>query len=394
MTSPAPDRLWAVDALRGLMLVLMTITHLPTRFSSPLGQPFGYVSAAEGFVLLSGFMAGLVYTRRNAQQGALRMRKAFWQRAWKIYLCQGALMVFACSAIALVGLELQHDAATNLVSFFLESPLDAVLGGILLVYSPALLDILPMYVLFLLVSPLLLLHGLHQGWGRVLAGSVALWLAAQFGLGAALYEAIAAPARLRIPVQQTGAFVLLAWQLPWVLGLWLGAQRAAGAAVPAFPRWLVAIALVLAACSMAWRHTVGQTPFADGSIGNVLFDKWQIGPLRLLNLFALLVLVTHFGPWLTRHLPRLRILELLGSASLPVFCAHLVLALLALAFLDTPWNRPWWIDLVLLAGSLAILLGVAWASRQLDRRAAALAAQVSVRRAQRQEPPPATGAER
>ena len=31
------------------MLVLMTLTHVPTRFSSPAGQPFGYVSAAEGF---------------------------------------------------------------------------------------------------------------------------------------------------------------------------------------------------------------------------------------------------------------------------------------------------------------------------------------------------------
>ena len=36
-------RLNELDALRGLMLVLMTLTHLPTRLSSPLGQPFGYV---------------------------------------------------------------------------------------------------------------------------------------------------------------------------------------------------------------------------------------------------------------------------------------------------------------------------------------------------------------
>jgi uncharacterized membrane protein len=40
------NRLWELDALRGLMLVLMTLTHLPTRFSDPAGQPFGWVSAA------------------------------------------------------------------------------------------------------------------------------------------------------------------------------------------------------------------------------------------------------------------------------------------------------------------------------------------------------------
>ena len=55
-------RLWELDALRGLMLVLMTLTHLPTRLTTPTGQPFGYVSAAEGFVLLSAFMAGMVYS--------------------------------------------------------------------------------------------------------------------------------------------------------------------------------------------------------------------------------------------------------------------------------------------------------------------------------------------
>ena len=32
-----------LDWLRGLMLVLMTITHLPTWFSSHVGQPFGFV---------------------------------------------------------------------------------------------------------------------------------------------------------------------------------------------------------------------------------------------------------------------------------------------------------------------------------------------------------------
>ena len=61
------------DLLRGLMLVLMTLTHLPTRLTNPFGQPFGYVSAAEGFVLLSGYMAGLVYGRLAFRQGIAPM---------------------------------------------------------------------------------------------------------------------------------------------------------------------------------------------------------------------------------------------------------------------------------------------------------------------------------
>ena len=103
MGSASDNRAWEIDALRGLMLVLMTATHLPTRFSSPLGQPFGYVSAAEGFVLLSGFMAGHVYMKRHQRYGEDEMRSAFLKRALKIYAWQVALLLFLFSFIALIG---------------------------------------------------------------------------------------------------------------------------------------------------------------------------------------------------------------------------------------------------------------------------------------------------
>src|SRR5687768_6932766 len=96
-------RRWEIDALRGLMLVLMTVTHLPTRWASPLGQPFGYVSAAEGFVLLSAYMVGLVYAGKRRRVGEEGMKRAFLDRAWKIYLCQAALLVFLFSIIAAIG---------------------------------------------------------------------------------------------------------------------------------------------------------------------------------------------------------------------------------------------------------------------------------------------------
>ena len=102
--SPTPmERRHDLDALRGLMLVLMTFTHLPTRFADPLGQPFGFVSAAEGFVMLSGFMAGLVYTRRARRDGVPVMREAFLKRALKIYVCQAALLMFLFTTVAVIG---------------------------------------------------------------------------------------------------------------------------------------------------------------------------------------------------------------------------------------------------------------------------------------------------
>jgi hypothetical protein len=378
------SRLWQIDALRGLMLVLMTLTHVPTRFSSPAGQPFGYVSAAEGFVLLSAFMAGWVYTARQRKAGVERMQSAFLKRVAKIYLSQAALLLFLFSAVAAIGLAAGQSAVTNLMSFYLQHPVEAIVGALLLVYNPPLLDILPMYILFMLASSLVLVHAERHGWFGLLAFSVALWLGAQFGLGRLLYDGVVAATGLAIPRAETGAFEIIAWQMLWMIGLWVGAGHAAGAPAPRFPNWLVAAAAIVAAVGFVWRHAVGQAPFGDPSL-DPLFDKWQLGPLRLLDLLALLVLAMRFEPWLTRRLPRLRALEVLGAASLPVFCAHLVIALLTLAILgEASPQRSWWLDPAILAASFAVLLAVALVSARIDRHAARVRAAFAAARAERQ----------
>lgn len=372
--SPSSQRLWQIDALRGLMLVLMTLTHLPTVLASPTGQPFGFVSAAEGFVLLSGFMAGMVYAARERREGETRMRAAFYRRVAKIYLCQAALLLFLFSVVALIAVLVQQEAITGLMKYYLHEPLHALVGALLLIYSPPLLDILPLYVLFMLLSPMLLLHGLRHGWTGILAVSVALWLGAQFKLGGWLYELLAPAAGIRVPLVQTGAFDVLAWQFLWVMGLWMGAERSTHPerAAVTFPRWMLHTAIAYAAICFVWRHAVGQVPIPGNASLNMLFDKWQLAPLRLFNLFALLVLAMHFAPWLARHLPRVRALEVMGAASLPVFCAHLVLALLALALFGAPGpGRPVWIDIGIVAVSFAVLYGVALLSEEMDRQAAA-----------------------
>ena len=375
-------RLWQVDALRGLMLVLMTITHVPTRFVSPLGQPFGYVSAAEGFVLLSAFMAGWIYTQRQIKSGETEMRTAFLKRVLKIYLAQAALLFFLFFAVAMIGLVVQREEVTNLVSFFLQQPIAAFVGALLLVYNPPLLDILPMYILFMLASPLALVHGARRGWLGLLGGSIALWLGAQVGLNRALYDAVVRVTGLPIPLHETGAFHILAWQMLWMLGLWMGATYAHRRHVTVFPSWLVACAAIVAATGLVWRHAIGQAPFLGDVVLNMLFDKWQLGPLRVVNLLALVVLAVHFAPWLATRLPRLKVLETLGAASLPVFCAHLVIALLTLtAFGEPRPTRPWSLDVAILATSFALLYVVAWISERIDRHAAQVRSRFAAKRA-------------
>ena len=165
------------------MLVLMTLTHLPTRLSEPFGQPFGYVSAAEGFVLLSAYMAGLVYGRLAKYRGIDAMRVAFWLRARKVYLCHAALLIFLFTVIAALGMKVEQPAVRYLMDFYLQEPARALASGLFLLYKPPLLDILPMYVIFMLTSPIALAWARYHGWRAIIAGSLTLWVLAQFGLG-------------------------------------------------------------------------------------------------------------------------------------------------------------------------------------------------------------------
>jgi hypothetical protein len=357
-----------LDALRGLMLVLITITHVPTHYTERLTQPFGYVSAAEGFVFLSAFLVGAVYTRRAIEHGTAAMRAALWRRAGQVWLCQAGMLLFLFTVIANVGLRTDRQAIKNLISFYLEQPIDALWTGLALIYNPPLLDILPMYVLFMLASPLALTLGLMRGgWYFVLTGSFTLWILAHFGLNEALYNTVMKAVDLKVPLDQTGSFDLVAWQFIWILGMWMGSQREAVPPRRQFPGWIVAACLIAGIGCMLWRHAVGLAPFKQDAELNLLFDKWGLGPLRLLNFFALLVIVIRFGPWLAARV-RFRRLEALGEASLTVFCAQIVAVLVVLSAIgDKQGEMPLWFDTLLLAAILIGLYGVALFSNRLDR---------------------------
>ena len=93
-------------------------------------------------------------------------------------------------------------------------------------YEPPLLDILPMYILFMLASPWVLAHALHHGWRGLLATSIGLWVLAQTSATAEAYTLLTTWAGIAVPYRETGSFVTLGWQFLWMLGLWMGAGSA------------------------------------------------------------------------------------------------------------------------------------------------------------------------
>ena len=383
MASAASTRQWELDALRGLLLVLMTLTHMPTGFSLPLGQPFGFVSAAEGFVFLSAVMVGRVYGAQLQRRGEIGMRTNVFGRVRRLYLCQIGLLLLAFTLIAWLGLRHHQGGVTGLLEFYLARPWTAVVASGLLVYNPPLLDILPMYIVFMLITPWLLAQGARRGWAWLLCGSALLWLAEQWNAGELVHGLTASwnP----VPYKDMGAFHWLAWQALWVTGLWLGSRREP---LPRLPWWLVGPAVLYALLMLVWRHNVGQDPMPGVPAVALLFDKWGLGPLRVLNFVSLVVLLVTFGPWLARTLPRPGPLELLGRHSLAVFCAHVVVALFTLAFFgSTEVLRPWTTDAVLLLGAFAALLTTALV---LEERGRAVRPRPALRAAGGPTPPAAT----
>jgi hypothetical protein len=336
LMSARTQRLPELDALRGLFLVWMTLTHMPTRFSDLVNQPFGFVSSAEGFVFMSALLVSRVYLR-DALQDENGLRVKLWRRTLKIYGYHLLMLTFAFTAAAAFAARTHRPALYNLLNFYLAHPVVAIIGSALLIYCPPLLDILPMYVIFLFFTPVALSISVRYGWRWVLAGSGVLWLAAQFGVKELLHNCVVHVTHLPIPLQETGAFNLFAWQVVWILGLWLGGKSMEGgmplARVPGY-----AVALCGAVCAFFFevRHGWLGPHLTQQTLG-IAVDKWQIGPLRLINLVACLIVCY----WLRRYVVLLVSREpflTLGKASLQVFCAHLffVFAGLALLYGDIP----------------------------------------------------------
>ena len=331
MHFPKLQRLPELDALRGLFLVWMTLTHLPTRFSNLVNEPFGFISSAEGFVFLSALLIGRLYIRKSMEDPA-GVRAHMWKRSLKLYAYHMFLLAFAFTVGAAWAGHAHRAAITNLLNFYLHHPGTAIVGSALLVYCPPLFDILPMYVMFLFLTPLFLSAALRFGWRILLAASTLVWALAQFGLRDVVHNWLVRVTHLQIPLQETGAFNMFAWQAVWVIGLWLGACSARTVIPLArVPRWGVALSVATCAFFISVRHMWIGPHLTEQSFG-ILLDKWQIGPLRALNIAAFLVVFY----WLRRYVRVVVAREpflTLGKASLQVFCAHLFFVFAGLALL-------------------------------------------------------------
>ena len=139
-------------------------------------------------------------------------------------------------------------------------------------------------------------------------------------------------------MQETGAFNLFAWQGLWIVGLWLGAKSATQTEVfRRVPGWVAGLAAAGCIFFIGIRFGWLGPHLTQQALGLKL-DKWQIGPLRVLNLVAFTTVVY----WARKYLIKIVTVEpflTLGKASLKVFCAHLFFVFAGLALLYGDFNR-------------------------------------------------------
>ncbi len=328
---PKLQRQPELDALRGLFLVWMTLTHLPTRFSDIVNQPIGFVTSAEGFVFMSALLVSRIYIRK-AHEDRDGLRAHLWKRALKIYGYHLLLLTLAFTVVAGYAVTTHRAAIYNLLNFYIAHPVVAILGSLLLLYCPPLLDILPMYVIFLAGTPFVLSVAIRWSWNRVLALSGLVWLLAQFGLRDVVHNVVVRVTHLPIPLQETGAFDLFAWQGVWIAGLWLGARSAEGTLpLKLVPRWAVALSAAACIFFIGVRYGWLGTQLTEQALA-IQVDKWHIGPLRVLNLVAFTIVFYRLRKYVVKMVAREPFLTL-GKASLQVFCAHLFFVFFGLALL-------------------------------------------------------------
>jgi hypothetical protein len=343
-----------LDAARGLMLVWITLTHLPTAASAYVNQPFGFISAAEGFIFLSALFTGRIYFRLAEHDGYNAMTLRLWSRTWRLYCYHALLLAFAFLVAVPIASRGNRPGLHNLLDFyFMAGPKRSVIEAFLLIYRPPLLDILPMYIIFLIFTSGALLLARRIGWKPILWTGFALWSLAQFGLRADAYKVAATIIPAHIPLNEMGSFDLWAWQFLWIVGVWLGVRWAQNnlpiekwAKRAVLPATLIAVACFVVRRAIEHGLRLGPSEF--------LFDKWHLGPLRLLDFtaVAMLLIVTQriwkplaVGP-----------LVLMGQSSLQVFCVHLLCCFAGLTLLGNASMLSGWKQIALLTGTFAAML--------------------------------------
>lgn len=361
-----------IDFMRGIALVMMVVAHTEVMsiFNIFTWERFGLTTGAEGFVILSGFMLGMLNRVRLQKAVLLTISWGLYLRAWKIYRVNIIIII----SFLLLGklpfinvFEVTHFTDRYAGATWALYPVTPQIKEtwfnivLYLQIGPHQTQILGLYIFLLLLSPLFL--------GMLQQGKV-YWL---LGLSLLVYGCWQRwPVRVT-PSEFEFAFPLLAWQFIFVLGMscgWYKEELLSFARTP--PGKVAVAALVVVALILGFVAQNHTNPFMPPALllhvippaeFNAFYHTWAakngLGPIRVLNDISLMVAVYLLLTWCWLPLYRLVgwFLIPLGQRSLYTFILHVYVVLVVSQFVTfNLWRQDWVVNTLI----HAVALGVLW----------------------------------
>lgn len=357
--------------MRGIALVMMVVAHTEVMsiFNIFTWERFGLTTGAEGFVILSGFMLGMLNRARLRKVVLLTVSWGLYLRAWKIYRVN-IIIILSFLGLAYISFinvfEVTHFtdrfSGTSWSLYPITPQIKETWFNIVLYLQigPHQTQILGLYIFLLLLSPLFL--------GMLQKGKV-LWLLSLSLLVYACWQ--------RWPVRVTAAefefaFPLLAWQFIFVLGMscgWYKEELISFARTP--PGKVTVTAMVLVALMLGFVAQNHTNPFMPPALlmhtispadFNAFYHTWAakngLGPVRVLNDICLMVTVYLLLTRCWQPIYRLAgwFLIPLGQRSLYTFILHVYVVLVVSQFVTFDlWRQDWIMNTFVHATALGAL---------------------------------------
>jgi hypothetical protein len=357
-----------LDLFRGIALWLIFLDHIPSNLVAwGTIRNYGFSDATEIFVFVSGYTAAFVYGKEMRERGFLISSAHILRRAWQIYVAHVFLFAIYLAEISYVATSFENPLYAEEMNIldFLKQPDVTIVEALLLKFKPANMDVLPLYIILLLLFPPIL-------WLLRYRSALAL------GASVLLYV-LTWVFNWNLPSYPSGHWYFnpFAWQLLFVFGAWcaLGGAQRLSTVLQSRVTLAIAIAYLLFAfvITLTW-YLPGVGQYVPHWLEELIYpiDKVNLDVLRFAHFLALAVVTVWFVP---RDWPALKSRWawppiVCGQHSLEIFCLGIFLSFAA-HFAMVEVSGAVWMQFLVSGLGIVIMVGVAalltWYKRAEER---------------------------
>jgi hypothetical protein len=352
----AGERDLRLDLFRGVALWLIFLDHIPQNVVNWFTiRNYGFSDATEIFIFISGYTAAFVYGRAMRERGIIIASARVLRRAWQIYVAHIFLFTIFMAEIAYVAATFDNPLYAEEMNIldFLKQPDVTIFQALLLKFKPVNMDVLPLYIVLLLLFPPMLWLLLRQP-AFALAGSAAVY-------------ALAWNFDWNLPAYPNGVWFFnpFAWQLLFVFGAWCalgGAQRLAGVL-----RSRIVLGIAIAYLLFAFAITLTWYVEPLGRFVPLWLSDWMypinktnLDVLRFAHFLALAAVTVRFVPrdWPALRSPYFVPAIRCGQHSLEIFCLGVFLAF-AGQFIISEWSGGPLVQIVISFVGIGLMIATA-----------------------------------